>query len=324
LSFVLLALLLKFIDPQTFVNTLLEMNVGYYAIAVLLYFISVGLLWAVRWYFIITATGAPIGLLKVIDINLVGSFFNVFLPTAVGGDVVRLYELSRQSGVGTHSAASSVLLDRLIGLISLVIMGLIALIVGFQYIAEQVIVISVLATTIGLAVGWWLLFNKRFVGKFLWVFNLPVVNRFEDSARRFYQSLYDLHRQPRLLVSTLSIALIAQVIEVISVIYIARALDLWVPATYFFIFVPVIWVITTLPLSLGGLGLREGAFAFLFGQVGLAPTEAVAISLLVYSCRLLLGLVGGLAFLRASIVEYLSKRKTSQKDLTPSLVINQD
>jgi uncharacterized membrane protein YbhN (UPF0104 family) len=119
--------------------------------------------------------------------------------------------------------------------------------------------------------------------------------------------LYELHDRPGLFITTLFISFIAQAIEIWSVLLMARALGIQSESVYFFVFIPLIWLVTMLPISLNGLGLREGAFAFFFGQVGMISTEAVALSLLVYSCRLLAGLLGGVVFMQSSIEDAFKK-----------------
>jgi hypothetical protein len=245
----------------------------------------------------------------VIAANLTGSFFSNFLPTPVGGDLARMYEISRRSGIaGTHSV-STVLLDRLVGLISLALTALLALIVGYHYIAEQAVTVSVLGTFLGLTLAWWLFFNPKFLGHFRWVFSLPLVNRTEVRACRLYRSLHVFYARPRLLVYTVLVSLVAQAVEILSVVLIARSLDIHASPVYFFIFLPIIWIVTMLPFSIGGLGLREGAFAFFFGLIGVSSSEAIAMSLLVYSCLICTGGLGGLIFLQGTVLDFLRQKR---------------
>ena len=88
---------------------------------------------------------------------------------------------------------------------------------------------------------------------------------------------------------------------------VARALGIEIEPLYFFIFMPLIWVIITVPISISGLGLREGAFVFFFTQVGVSSADAVAISLLYYFYNVIVGGIGGLAVLRTAVVEFRRK-----------------
>ena len=299
MSTILLVLLFGIIDLRSFLNRIGEIQFAYYAVGLLFYLLAVCIS-ALRWQVILRTAGESIGILQLIAINFIGSFFSIFLPTAAGGDLARMYESSRQGTIGIK-AVSTVLLDRVIGLMSLVIISMLALLVGYHYTREWVIVFSVIGFSCALTIAWWLFFNPKTMRRFKWVFQLPLIARGKTNAIELYQSLYGLHNRPNLLLSTLTISFFAQVIDIASVIFAARALGIQAESFYFFIFIPLIWLVTQLPISLNGLGLREGAFVFFFGQIGVTSTEAVALSILVYSCRLLAGVLGGCLFLWSSI-----------------------
>jgi len=300
LSVLLLSLLIARIDYQSVIEVFAQMALGYYLLAVALFFLSI-LLSAYRWQMILAATGASPSLWQLTTINLIGNFFSNFLPTAVGGDLMRVTELAYQGERDHHQTISTVMLDRLIGLISLAIMATLALLVGFSTVKSMPVRLVVLGLTVGLVSGWVLFFNKPLMRRFRWLLQLPGLRRLAPTVVRLYHSLYALHRQPQLLHSSIAISLLLQIVEVLSVILIARSLGIHLSALYFFLFLPLIWLVTMIPLSLNGLGLREGAFTFFFGLVGVAAPAALAISFLVYACRLLSGLIGGLCYARATL-----------------------
>ncbi len=300
LGLILITLLIARVDRQAVIATFTHLRMDYYLFALTLFFLSI-VVSAYRWQLILSATGASPTIGQLTAINLIGNFFSNFLPTAVGGDVVRIAELTYQGRSDYHHNISSVMLDRLVGLISLAIMAAIALIAGFSTVQNETIRIIVLAAIVGLASGWFLFFNKALIRKFQWLVRLPGLHRLEPTCIRLYQSLYDLHSRQQLLRSSVAISLGLQIIEVIAVLLMARSLGIQLSALYFFLFLPLIWLITMIPLSLNGLGLREGAFTFFFGLVGVAAPAAVALSFLVYSARLCSGLVGGLLYARATV-----------------------
>ena len=299
LSVLLLVLLFSLIDRQALFSALIAVQPGTYALAVALYLGSVALA-ALRWHLILRAAGLPISLRQAIGINLVGNFFSMFLPTAAGGDLARVYEVSRHIEKGAEPA-STVLLDRMVGLISVVLMALVSLVVGYRYVPDRAILIGVIAVTAGLALAWRLIFSRRMLRHFRWIFRLPGIEKLEGAAGRTYTSLHALHNQPRLLVSALAVSLVVQILEILSAIVMARSFGLQARSIEFFMFLPLIWIVTMLPVSLGGIGLREGAFVLFFGQVGIGSSAAVALSLLVYSGRIVAAILGGLVFLQGSI-----------------------
>lgn len=299
LSLGLLLLLFSRIDLQNLLDHIKKLNLGLYLLGVVMYFAFIAC-WSFRWRYIIKAAGEQVAFWKVFKTTLVGDFFGLFLPEAVGSDLARMYGLSQETGKGANTI-STVLLDRAIGLISLSLMAMVALLLHTQMVGYQEVAVVVVALLAGLAGGWFLFFNKSFMRRFRWVFKVPYLNRLEEGLTNLYRTLHTLHQHPGLIVNTLLISLVLQIIEVISVILIGAALGIEVEVIHYFIFMPLIWVITTVPISIGGLGVRENAFAFFFTQVGVSAPLALALSLLYFSCRVISGLIGGLIFLASMI-----------------------
>jgi hypothetical protein len=301
LSLALLALIFSRIDIQNLLDHIKNLNLGLYLLGVALYFGFIAC-WSFRWRYIIKASGEQVALWKVFKTTLVGDFFGLFLPEAVGSDLARMYGLSRETGKGA-STISTVLLDRAIGLISLSLMAMVALLLHTEMVGYREVAAVVIFLLAGLAGGWFLFFNKSFMRRFRWVFKIPYVDRLENGLTDLYRTLHNLHQQPGLILNTLLISLALQIVEVLSVVLIGAALGMEVEVIHYFIYMPLIWVITTVPISIGGLGVRENAFAFFFRQVGVSSPLALALSLLYFSCRVISGLIGGLIFLVSMIGE---------------------
>jgi uncharacterized protein (TIRG00374 family) len=235
---------------------------------------------------------------------VIGVFFSMFLPTIVGTDVGRVYELGRDDSFRKSNLVSTVLLDRLLGLLTISMMAFIGLIVGSQFAADQGIIITVLGTLGILVGGWGITFNarsERFI--FNLIARMPLVNRFGDRLHSVYHSLDGLYRRPGLMIIAGVVSVANSLCTIVVTYLAARSIGVEIDPIYFFIFMPIIWIIMTIPISLSGLGVREGAFVFFFSQVGVAPTDAVAISLLYYSYNVIIGAVGGLLLLSASVAQ---------------------
>jgi uncharacterized membrane protein YbhN (UPF0104 family) len=115
----------------------------------------------------------------------------------------------------------------------------------------------------------------------------------DDLAAR----LADFRDQRGLIVRVLSIAIVVQVARIAVHVLVAKALGLSIPLPYFFLFVPLLAVIVSLPISLNGIGLREGAGVVLFGLVGVGRTAAFAMQFTTYLVAVGVSLLGGLVFL---------------------------
>jgi len=113
------------------------------------------------WYALLEAQNAHVPLLKLLNLYYVGAFFSNFLPSGFGGDVIKMYELARYSANGPM-AVSTVLADRILGLIVLFAMALVVLPFGWQLVPPAVVLV-LLALIVGLALGLWLFLNRRLV-----------------------------------------------------------------------------------------------------------------------------------------------------------------
>jgi hypothetical protein len=260
---------------------------------------------------LLLGAGEDVAFGNVFVTSLFGLFMSLFLPSVVGMDVGRMHELSRlrENKIGV---VSTVLLDRLVGLISLVITAMIALIIaGYQYVGAEVIYV-VVGSAVLMAIAWLLFFNRKVMRHFRWVLELPVIQHFYETFEDLYTALHELQHQRRLLGATLLTSMVMVILEVSSVVLVARAIDVTINPVYFFIFMPLIWVIIAIPISIGGLGVREAVFVSFFTQVGMTAAQAILISLLYYSFTLIAGAVGGLIWMRASAVSLLSDTEANE------------
>lgn len=302
LSLILLVIVFLIIDIEHFLEHLYSLDLTFFLLGLIAYFGAV-VLWASRWYLLVRATGEIVSFWRIFSTTLIGIFFSLFLPTMVGTDLGRMYELSRGQENKT-GVVSTVLLDRLVGLATLILMAMTAILFGLQFTGNAEISQFVLLMAVLMVIGWFVFFNRRVMHHFNWVFRLPLANRIEPTIREIYDTLYFLQSKPRLMLVAAALSLLNQIMEVISVILIARALVVYTDTAYFFVFMPLIWLVTMVPIAISGLGLREGAFAFFFTQVGVTSEEGVAISLLFYSFNVIVGLSGGLILLYNNIKSY--------------------
>lgn len=301
MSIALLVLLFALIDREALLKTILSVDPILYTVGFVA-FIGTILTWTLRWHLFISAAGESIGFSKALVTLTISMFFSLFLPTIVGTDVGRVYELGRDNSYRKTNVVSSVLLDRLMGLITISLMALTALIVGSEFAADRGIVLTVVGTLVTLIGVWAIVFNRRFESFiFKLIAKMPVINRFTNKLHEVYDALYQLHRKPRLMFMAGVVSFVNSLCTILATLFAARSLNITIDPIYFFIFMPIIWIIMTIPISLSGLGVREGAFVFFFSQVGVAPADAIAISLLYYSYNIIIGGVGGLLILYSSL-----------------------
>jgi uncharacterized protein (TIRG00374 family) len=261
-------------------------------LAALLLFLSGSLVRAYRWGVLVWALGVHVSWWRLVELYFVGAFFSLFLPTGVGGDAVKMYELSRDD----HKAAaaiSSVLVERFLGLFVLFAMALLALLGGYQLVAPQVRLL-IAAIFVGCLVGAALLLQRTWIealGRRLGVSRL--LGRIKI-LRELYESIH-LYGAAALL-RAVSASVVWNLILVLGYYLLGQAVGVDLHLWYYFLFVPVISALLMIP-SLGGLGVREGSTVFLFVQVGIGESQALALALAYDLTLLLNGLLGAILYI---------------------------
>jgi uncharacterized membrane protein YbhN (UPF0104 family) len=245
-----------------------------------------------RWQVLLNAIGARVPFARTVYLYFVGAFFNAFLPTGFGGDVVRVLEVGE--GATSQQAAGTVLVDRLTGFIVLFVLALAALPFSYRLLPPAIAgLIAILAAAV--MVGSLLLFEGRLLRRLTsWL--PPALSLAGDAwLGRTYSVITASGR--RGVGGALLLSLWFNLQLMVESLLVARALGLAVPVWAFFLFVPVAVAALLVPVSISGLGVREGLYVTLFGAVGLSPAEAVALSLATFSLDLAMGLLGGAIYL---------------------------
>jgi uncharacterized protein (TIRG00374 family) len=290
LSLGLLALLLWKVGWRETWETLRHADFRYLLAAWGLYLFSM-LLRAYRWQILLVIQQLMAPLSKLVSLYFIGTFFNTVLPTGIGGDVVRMYELSKHSSQGTESV-STVLVDRLCGFVVLFIMASLALPFSYHLIPPVLSAIIVMITVVTV-LGVWLAWNDT-VWK--WLRGLPLLSWVLEKRRaQEFRASLQAYCTPAIS-KALLVSLAFNVLLMVLNYLVALAYGITISPWYFLVFVPIISFLLALPISLSGLGVREGGYVLLFGQAGVPSSLALAMSLSVYAMTVATGLVGGILY----------------------------
>ncbi|MFQ6016346.1 MAG: YbhN family protein [Anaerolineae bacterium] len=240
---------------------------------------------AYRWQRLLIALGISVPLRTLTASYFVGLFFNNFLPTSMGGDVVRIYDVARYSRQPSASAAS-VIAERALSSLAQGLIALLGLALGYdiakRFVGEIAALFAVLCLIL-LA----LLFGDR------WGHRLALLR---GKVREALESISFCLRNRALSVWVVFVSLFFHGVIVLINYAIFEALGAHVSLVYCFLVIPVILFITLLPVSINGLGIREWAYIYFFGRLGLSMTEAVAASLMFFFLLILVSLIGGVIF----------------------------
>lgn len=248
-----------------------------------------------RWQMLLKAAGIDIPLKRMITSFCGGVFFSIFLPSTIGGDVVRTADLAAHTGK-TKEVFATVFLDRISGFAGLVIVILPAFLFGRELIQDKVVMLSVSIIVVLLTAILLVLFNKFIYLKISGFLNSPGSRKIKETIKDLHYEIHIFRHRKKVIVYNLILSVLGQVISPISIYFIALSLGVKLNIIYFFIFMPIIGAITLLPISIGGLGLRESSFVLYFAKVGVVKQLAVAISLLSFTFILIFGALGGLIY----------------------------
>jgi uncharacterized protein (TIRG00374 family) len=272
-------------------STLSNIDIRMFALALVL-FISAIIVASYRLSLIVLAQKeGGITLKEAISLTLLGYFFNNFLPTAIGGDVVKAYYLSKKTGDNMGSF-TSVFVDRLTGLLTMIFMASIALVfIQSSMIESRVRQILYIITLLALLAVLFMV-NKGFAKKFsgLLVFVRPI----EDKLISAYRAVHKYKDDKLLIAKTLSISIVSQLLFYSSFGAMAASIGSQLKPLDILLRLPVVGVMSLLP-SLNGLGLREGATVVFFGPL-IGKGNAFAVSILWVIILLIMSLLGGLIY----------------------------
>lgn len=296
----LIAFLLSRVDLRSLWGLISGADPWLLLVALALYLLAITL-GCVKWWFLISPLGMKTPFSDLLAYTFVGLFFGNVLPSNLGGDVVRAYDLATATR-RTEDAAISVLVDRLMGLVAffaaaVVVALLLVFMLGGSLELEE-IVAWVLAGFGALLFGLALLFSRRLTQRGAFLFDLPILSRFRPMASRVFHALQVYRLSYGALARALLVSFAVMVVTSFVQLAIAWAMRLDIPAVYFFLFNPLIAFVLVVPVSVNGIGLKEAAFVFFFGLVGVAQPAALSISLVFHAIIVASSLPGGVLWLR--------------------------
>ncbi len=296
LSLLMLAVLIWRVpsfDMEEVVPAFTARTVAWLVVAALLTLFGL-VLSALRWQRVLEVLGLHAGLRRLLSHYLAGQFVSNVLPTTIGGDVLRVTRLARETGESPNTFAS-VVLERLTGWLVLPVISVAGFLVNppLRHLgtATRVALGLAFATLIALGMLLYAVADQRIGGRFA----------AKEGWRRFagavHLGLDELRHQPRAAANVLLVGFAYQLVLVLAAVAAAQALGVR-PAglTALLAFFPAVAIAQVLPIGISGLGIREGAFVLFLGPLGVESEEAIALGLLLYLLNLGVSLLGAPAF----------------------------
>ena len=304
------------LGPPGLWQTLQAMDLKFLALSILLMGILL-LLGVLRWHIILKVHGLRVPLSRAAEISLIAHFFNSFLLGSVGGDLLKAYYVARETHHKKTEAVITVVVDRIIGLFSMLLLACVMMLVSRPLLAVlsprlKPVIWLVLVMTGGCAVFIFLSFwggvSKGFPQIRVWLAKLPKWEMIERSIAAFRE----FGRDKLFFLRVLPVSMLANVVCIVHFMTLIWGFHLHAPLLAIATIVPIVTCISTLPITPSGLGVRENLYVWFLATkgIGIPYAEALLISLIGFGTSLFWSAIGGLVYVTVKGREHLDEIAT--------------
>ena len=271
-------------------------------------FVLLGLLWLLfdrvimsyRWAILLWAKEIRIPIYNIIKIYFLSSFWSTFLPSSVAPDLIKVYVARKHSSnTNTSDVISSVVVDRVIGLLSLSLVAFLSIFVLFSYsrTRENFNILTTVLIILFLTILVVVFFDRMPLKRFQKFFRIREDGFLGRKLTVFYDSCKEYMTNKAALFKVFSISFVNNILAILMIYVIGLSLDLHVSILHLFVFVPLVNFIIMIPISVGGIGVQEGAYVYFLSQIGMSVQEALAVALILRGLMIVSYLPGGLVYM---------------------------
>ena len=263
---------------------------------------------AVRWKALLNTQKVKLSTATLSVTVLIGSFFNNFLPTSIGGDVFRTYDASKKGKIPLSTSASVILVERFSGVVGAATYAIIALFLGFTAIGHRSVIIPIIIFFVVTVILAFLIINPSLfrLGKISNKFKF--IRKLKEKLSNVYNTLISFKKYKKELIVVLIFSFLLQFTVILNWWLAAMALEIHLTLTAFIFIVPVVATIAMVPISIGGIGLRENSLVFIMVTMGITNEKAALCSLLILLMIILMGIIGGIIYIIRPYFESRSKK----------------
>ncbi len=254
-----------------------------------------------RWKIILDAQGLKMTWARVFCVSFIGQFFNSFMFGSTGGDLARAYYAAKETHHKKTEAVATVVIDRMIGLVVLNFIAGVMLVARFNFYRQNwqthlpaLLMIGMIAATVA---ALFVVYNIRLFKGWPILRFIEHHPRIGPVVRRLLISIYLYHRRGKVLAKTALLTLVIHSLIVLQCFCFGKSLQINMSIIDYFTVIPLIISLAAIPITPGGLGVREGLAVTMLGAMSVSAHQALPLSLMVYFVALALSLVGGFIFL---------------------------
>ncbi len=242
---------------------------------------------SLRWSMVISSLKEKTSPFYLFKLYIMGMFANLFLPSTIGGDTIKGYIVSKS--IGVRKAVSSIFLERYNGLLVLLLLSLISSLLFFKLFGIKIVSLIIGINIFSLLAIYALRFIKH------------------EKIKNFYNDIATFHKSSKFYPVT-ALSFLVQTINILMYFFVALRLGFHANIAFYFAFIPIITLISFLPISFNGIGVREFSFVYFFKFAGLNSTQAVTLSLAVFFVVVFTSLLGGIFYINnEKIIEEAKK-----------------
>ncbi len=247
-----------------------------------------------RLKFLLDAQHIHLKIRDIIYLNFIGQFFNNFMPTAIGGDVVKAFYASNGTKKKLETFAS-IAMDRVLGAVTIMWIAAVAVAMNYRHIENKMIIVVIGIVFVIGTLFTILIFNKKAIKKLVFLKHLLIKLNVEEKLERLQEAVNKYSHHKIIIFNTMMLSVVAQLIYFFMAYLLALSIHANVSFIFLLLTMPVIATISMLP-SLNGLGIRESGFVYFLGPV-MGHQNAFALSLLYLGVGFLVSAIGGVIFL---------------------------
>ncbi len=231
----------------------------------------------------------------MLRIFFVSTFLGTFLVQSIGSDAVRTWSLAR-AGAPASQALASVLLDRLLGVASILVAAVLGAALAPYVLSEPAVSWAFAAATAGCLVALLFVFSARVDGLVRRLVSSLRAGRIRDQIYRLLDALQAYRGAHGLLAGVLLASIGVQILRILQAWLLGRSLGLDASLTSYFAFIPIILLVMLLPITVNGFGVSQWAFVWTFTRIGVSDAHALALSILFVALGIVGNLPGGLLY----------------------------
>lgn len=273
------------------IQNIKNINPLYFILSVVSFFIYY-LIFSIRWNSMLKAQKIEISTLRSYLYILVSFFFNNFVPSGLGMDVIRSAYAGGKENFEKAFGAS--IMERILGMIGMMLIGIAAIFsLQVQFAKLSIIYAGLILLIIIL---YYLLTSLKLSWLKEKMLSIKLLN-LGDSIREFYRAFKIYKTKRKTLIIGIGYSVLVQLLIITINYFIAKGLSIPVPFFAFLAYIPVITVISLIPLTINGLGLREAAYVFFFSLVNITEGQTMSLSLVFFITSVIASSTGGIIFL---------------------------